>query len=477
MRTVLAACLTFFFLAAMSDTVPAVQTLIDQGLASIKKGDFDDADKSLNRALQLATAIDDRIQEARAFFYLGYASQQRADTASNEKDRNFDRAHALDYYGHARTLNPHMNGPINNAASILFAQGKETEAAALIDDAIKNKADRFTILAEKLGDYYDQKGDGRHAAKYYGVATTGPNANTARQKLLKRLVAPGAESPDVAGESLKILSDTWRASDIDTTLDGALRVLISAKHDENQTKALFALVAAALAKKNYEENALRQSGIAGNLLRVAERKDCPNCATAAETIRLLYSGILPPLDWWKVEDTFGGEVSPSAAMRALLRTLGNRAMSQKNYKAASLFFDTAARLTSSLDLAAVNSLVAAYYTQQDFSALQKLDAEIEDRLYHKPTNASDTDWTGVFEYHRTIGEIYVSARKWSDPLHPEASAAYHLDQAVKALPRANEQLRKANEPELRSDPHLYDLLAKAYAATSQPPPVGVVPPH
>jgi len=447
----------------MSSSPPlSIQALLDQGTVLLNKRSFDAANATFRQALEHASSAHDTTLQARALFNLGLSMEQRADVMpdTDERERLFDDA--VSYYERVLALSVPPGSALNRIAYVRMRQGRDEEALTALNQALGLNGENRPYFAEKIGDYFAHVDDAQAAVACYREALNGPYAADVHRKVLALVIPSADHKRAITNDVISLLSDVYRAHDADATAQGALDALRFGNPDPAQVRALFALTAASLATKNYDSVALGQSGVTSKLIAIGARPGCEGCATAAETIRRLYSGEFPALDWWRVEEKYGAAVSPAAGMRALLRTLGNTALSQRDYSAAETLFSSAMMLSPDPDLHAAALLTSVYLAQQKTADIQQLDDVINRRYYQKNTPPpAGIDWDGAYEYERTVGSVDWSGGKWT-------SAASHLSLAGDALQHANADKKSKGLP-IAPDPWLFAHLGQAYKSTNNTP--------
>jgi tetratricopeptide (TPR) repeat protein len=158
-------------------------------------------------------------------------------------------------------------------------------------------------------------------------------------------------------------------------------------------------------------------------------------------------------------------------MRQLLSSLGDRYGQRKKYAVAELCFEKAIAISPyDPDPAAIRNLVNLYAEQGQGQKIDEIATRYEFNLFESKGRAyRDSDLEKIYQYHRTLGQIYgylaEKSGNWGDRRTPK-SAIFQLEHAMRVGRELDQMLARDTEKHLyHIDPGLVDLLATAYAAT------------
>src|SRR5688572_28895666 len=142
----------------------ADQTLLQQGQASLERGDFAEARRLFE---EVATEPDDTTpsdspnqssRKAQAYFFLA-----RVD----ESDPGSSPSLAIANYEKALELRPTLAAASNNLAQLLLAQGNSARAIELLRKATQTADSRRPLYLRNLADAFAASGDNASAMKMY----------------------------------------------------------------------------------------------------------------------------------------------------------------------------------------------------------------------------------------------------------------------------------------------------------------------
>lgn len=431
------------------------------GNAWREQRNFEEAERAYRRALDYSLHLNNPETEFQAYFYLGLTKQEAADEVSAKGDT--DRAKILrqeaeEFYRKAHDLKPRSTATLLNLAEVSIDNDRRDDAEKWLERGLELDDHRAAQFAEKLGDLKAEEKEPKDALKSYRLALKKKNSSASLpHKYFTQLLVAAKEPTDkYATEAVDQLWGLLQKGDVDLAIDGALAALESgpAFVGESSTEML-AVVANGLAAKEYDATAFRASNTAASL-----RKLSASTALAPRITGLfaLYNGTATPEQvavWRTTNDYNRPPERPSGiqSLQQITRGVGYVAQRERDFARAERAYDLALRLdTQRLDPGALSDLATVYYAQEKLPALAQLLREFEERLYVAKGSAYErVDWEEVYEYHRTIGTLYLWVTRYSD-------ARVQFDLAQAAATRLGQPI----------DPELRLARAQAYVALGSP---------
>lgn len=220
---------------------------------------------------------------------------------------------------------------------------------------------------------------------------------------------------------------------VDRAIDGALRALELEDFPLADARGVRAILASALAKKDYDFDSFRAKGMSVVLEKLIARK--PAHAASLQGIVSAYRGAIDDRGafsvWADDEPILPGvpdSLSPLGAFRELLRSIATTSFRQLKKDRAIAYYELSLALSDTrIDAAAVRSLASIYAARGNLQTLFELDRRHEvamRALLESPAEAED-----VYEYFRLLGTVKAASL---GPKITQADAIQEFEQAKMA---------------------------------------------
>lgn len=449
--------------------------LANHGKNELSSRSFDSALEVFARGRELSVGLPD--WEARFEFYLGLARQKKGESETGE-ERTSNLRLAVRRYRRVLRMRPDSASTLNNLAQCYEGLGQNKEAAGYYRRAIAADTGGKSVYQLNYADFLSSTGKWKDAAPIYQeIAREAPQSDGPHRKLVDVYI--GNADDQLMPYLWKILGDGQAAK----AESAALEALKAQRWPSQAVDELFAIVAVSLSKQLYRPEAFADSPGGQALKDLSESADSSISACADELMKAhspddLWSN---SFSWWSRRGSPRREpprgVWPRDGFRRLLRSLGTRYQQYGEDEKAESYFRRAATLAEEdLDPAAFRKLVDLYVDQNRGEELEALARDYERQLF-KEKNAVYRDVSDLararksqleklFEYHQTLGELYSYLGKDESRRSTAASAIFQLQRAMSVDEILSEK-DPTDKKEVRFQPHLAELLAKAYEEDGQ----------
>jgi tetratricopeptide (TPR) repeat protein len=383
--------------------------------AAREKHAYDDAEKLYRRALDYALHLRNPETEFQASFYLGLTKQEAADEALLLGDKDQARkllGQAQDFYEKAHQLKPNSTSTLLNLAEVAEDNDDRVSAKNWLERGLGFDDDRAAQFAERLGDLEVKEKDPKDALKSYRLALKKKTASASlpHKYFTQLLVASKEPNDKYASEAVDQLWTLWQEGDVDQALDGAFAALKSGPAFSGaEGVEMLNVIAAALAEKEYDEEAFTASKTSAELRKLSTD---PALGPRIAALFSLYDGTASyenASTWLTLADHERPSDRPSGveSLQNILRSRGFAAQRARKYALAESAYNLSLRLDPGrLDPGTLRDLATVYYAQGKLTALGDLLHDFEQRLYEAKSAAYEhVDWAEVYEYHRTIGML------------------------------------------------------------------------
>ena len=422
-------------------------------------------------ALELFTKASSEASERdtmdRLLFYRAVTYQQMAEDAEGDRRQALLQrsARLYDAYLEAR---PESGAATNNLAKVYAALGWNDTAAELFEEALAREDDKQGLYLKNYADFLDETGKWEEAKKLYSrIVEEQPVSPALQQTMVERFGEAGTE--ELAG----LLWQLLEAGSARQAAGGALDALADGRGDKRDRFELLAIVSAALSRITYNPSSYTELEIAG---RLADLASDPDIGRGVHEMKMLHD--TEALDasrygWW-AEKTID-DVDPPRGMwpadsfRALIRSLGSRYRQIGELRTAESYYRLAADLRPyDVDPTAIRDLTQLYIEENQLPRVNQLAEEYEERLFRGKGGAyRNSQLRKIFDYHRTLGELYATIGRWGDSNRVD-SAIFQLEHAREKSREIEERAEGAPPERYRFSPEMVNLLATGYVAIEQP---------
>jgi tetratricopeptide (TPR) repeat protein len=410
----------FLTTAAFAQSLPKETVDTDpfrDGQMFREKRAFEQAEKSYQRALEHALHLKNPELEFQAYFYLGLTRQEMADdaAAAGDKDRAKRlRREAEETYEKAYEMKPRSTATLLNLAEVAVDNESPEDAEKWLERGLSVDDKRAAQFAEKLGDLKAEAKEPKEALKSYRLALKKKNASTSvSHKYFTQLLLAAKEPDDkYSSEATAQLWELLKDGEVDPALDGAFAALESgAAFGGERAVEMMAIVACALSEKEYDAVAFRASSAAASLRKLSAN---PALAPRITALFALYEGVATPdqVAVWRTDGDYARPPERPSGIESLqhiTRGVGYAAQRTRDFARAESAYNLALRLDPQrLDPGTLRDLATIYYAQGKLDALGQLLRDFEERLYAAKAAAYEhVDWEEVYEYHLSIGMLYL----------------------------------------------------------------------
>lgn len=460
--SVLGCCL----LNAAGVTVQAQETADDlaaHGREALAAGRNEEALELFDDAFPLAT---DRATRDRLLFYRAVTYQRLAEVAEGDSRQDLlQRSERL--YDAYLEANPDSGSAANNLAMVYAALGWNDTAAELFERALALQDDKQGLYLKNYAEFLDDAGKWEEAKEVYSRMVQEQPLSPALQKsMAERFGEAGINQ--YAGLLWQLLETGYARQAADNALD-ALETGDGSKNDRAE---LLTIVCVALSRAPYTPDRFADLGLTEALRAIGSDPEIG--PGAADIIRVHNVEKLDPryYEWWAYrfhpdEDPVRG-VWPADGFRALIRSLGSRYRQLGEPGLAESYYRLAANLEPhEVDPAAIRDLTQLYIEENQLPKVNRLAAEYEDRLFEAKGGAyRNSRLRKIFEFHRTLGELYATIGRWGDSSEID-SAIFQLEHAQEKSREIEHRAAGTPPAEYRFSPDMVNMLATGYVATGQ----------
>lgn len=424
-------------------------------------------EEALELFTEASSEASDRNTVDRLLFYRAVTYQRMAEGAEGDRREELLRrsARLYDAYLEAR---PDSGAATNNLAKVYAALGWSDTARELFEQALAKEDDKQGLYLKNYAEFLDEAGEWEKARELYSrIVKEQPLSQGLQATIFERFGKAGVE--ELAG----YLWDLLEAGHARRAADGALEALAEGGGEKRDRFELLTVVSVALSRIPYRPASFSELEIAG---RLAGFDSDPEVGRGALEIKMLHD--VEALDarryeWWaektvEYEDPPRG-VWPADGFRALIRSLGSRYRQIGELRTAERYYRLAADLRPyDVDPTAIRDLTQLYIEENQLPKVNRLAEEYEDRLFSGKGSAyRNSQLQRIFEYHRTLGELYATIGRWGDSYRVD-SAIFQLEQAQEKSREVADRTEGALPERYKFSPDMVNMLAKGYAETDQP---------
>lgn len=435
-----------------------------------------------------ARAIDPEVK-ARLDFRQAVTLQQLAISGEAENPEDLLQKAAVLYHAYLEQ-NPDSAATANNLAKVYESMGNAAlqgsepvqakeyfgRAAGYYKKAVAAGDSSRGLYLKNYAEFLERTNAWEEAKKVYAQLVQGYPISPALQQTLTRSYLKHGNA-DLA----ELLWNMLDAGYVNQSADIALDALWQSLNDtDNGRIELLTIVSAALAQGTDDRRHFSDSDTGRQTAALSV--DVFLGEGAIEIIRLYQAQNLGISDypWWAGRgigrrDPVKG-LYPVDGFRALIRSLGSRSKRSGDLELAeSYFFLAAGLLEWEADPVAIRDLVQMYAEANEFEKIKSVLADYQFRLFEGKGDAyRDSQLEKIFQYHRTLGELYTLIERWGDSSTID-SAIFQLEHARKTsvqLERARDKSFRQGRVSSRAlpesyqfTPQLVDQLSRAYEAT------------
>jgi len=461
--SVLSCCL----LMVMAVTVQAQEKadeLTTRGREALGAGRYEEALELFTKA---SSEASDRDTDNRLLFYRAVTYQRLAEEAEGDRRQaQLERSARLyDAYLEAR---PESGAATNNLAKVYAALGWNDTAAELFEQALAIEDDKQGLYLKNYAQFLDEAGEWEEAKEVYSrIVQEQPLSPALQKTMVDRFGEAGTE--ELAGYLWELLEAGYARRAAGSALDA----LAEGRGQKRERFELLTIVSVALSRISYGPASFTELEVAGQL---AELGSDPDIGRGVLDIKMLHSvDALDPsrYGWWaektvEYEDPPRG-VWPADGFRALIRSLGGRYMQMGEPLKAESYYRLAANLRPyDVDPAAIRDLTQLYIKENQLPKVNRLAEEYEDRLFSGKGGAyRNSQLRKIFEYHRTLGELYATIGRWGNSSRVD-SAIFQLEHAQEKSREVADRTEGALPEKYQFSPDMVNMLATGYVATDQP---------
>lgn len=460
--SVLGCCL----LVCAGITVQAQETaeeLTAHGREALGAGRNEAALELFDEAFPLAS---DRATRDRLLFYRAVTYQRLAEDAESDRRQGLLQRSARLYDAYLEA-HPDSGAAVNNLAKVYAALGWGDTAAELFEQALDLEDDKQGLYLKNYAEFLVDAGRWEEAKEVYSrLVREQPLSPELQKTVAKRFGEAGIQ---------QLADYLWQLLDAGYARQAAgeaLDALALGDGSENDRVELLTVVCAALSRISYAPGRFSDLGFTEPLSALASDPEIG--PGAVEIVKLHDIEDLDPgrYEWWAYRSNPNDDpargVWPTDAFRALARSLGGRYRQLGEPGPAESYYRLAADLERhEVDPAAIRDLVQLYIEEDRLAKVNRLAEEYEDRLFEAKGEAyRNSRLRKIFEYHRTLGELYTTIGRWGD--------SSEIDSAIFQLEHAQQKSREiegragGTPPErYRFSPDMVNMLATCYVATNQ----------
>ncbi len=385
---------------------------------------------------------------------------------------------AVRFYREVVTVFPDSAATWNNLGQVYSRLGLSARAKDSFEKAVKSADPKQQAVFQlNYADFLSENEEWRSAAREYaGPALQQPQNRASHERAVSAFILAG-DGEGLAG----YLWSSVRAGLVLRAQQGVIEALQSdVDWGDDFSGELMSILVVALSYEAYSPGEFGDTEV-GKILAAFAGQPGEVGVCAEQIVALHDPEKLQPrrFQWWA--NRAGRRppprgVWPRDAFRKLIRSLGARARQEKNYPLAETYYELALHLTSrEVDPVSLRGLVDLYMELNQIQKIGELADRYQEALVEGKGQAyRDSQLSQIFEYHRTLGELYAYLDRWGDRA-TVTSALFQLDRArsigarLDENPDPTEQIYQgASRPQLHFTPDLAELLAKGYEKTGHP---------
>jgi len=442
----------------------AAEELTVRGRGALGAGRYEEALELFNDAFSQVT---DRATQNRLLFYRAVTYQRLAEDA--EGDRRQSLLHrSAEFYDAYLEAHPDSGAATNNLAKVYAALGWNDVAAEHFERAVETGDDNQGLYLKNYAQFRDDTGEWEEAKELYSrMVQEQPLSPALQRSMAERFGKAGVDQ--FAGYLWELLEAGYARQ----TARSALDALATGDGSTKDRIELLTVVCTALSRIPYSPTQFADLEFAQTLAGLGSDADIGRGAADITAVHDVEALDPRRYRWWaekayEHKDPPRG-VWPADGFRALTRSLGSRYKQLGEPRRAEGYYRLAADLQPyEVDPAAIRDLTQLYIEENQLPKINNLTEEYEDRLFQGKGGAyRNSRLRKIFEFHRTLGELYATIGRWGD--------SYHIDSAIFQLEHAQEKSREIGEraegelPErYQFTPNMVNMLATGYVATDQP---------
>jgi len=435
-----------------------------RGRIALDAGNYEEALAWFRRGLNRTTSTN---WEVRFHFYSGLAYQRRAEEQSTSLRRREWIQEAEKHYREVLRRDPRSASTMNNLARLFEASGRTKEAAQMYERALKLEESPKLALEKNYADFLVRAGHWDEAAdRYESLVKQEPQSVAPHRTLVKHYLETG--SPRLVDYLWELLNE----GQVLRTEETSLAALEAREWAPQVVDQLFTILALSLSQRYYSADSFIESETAQRLRRLTSSPNASIARCSTELLLVHGRENLNPdsYPWWSKRGSAEQEAPhgmwPRDAFRELARSLGKRAKQHQNPELAERYFRLAASLApDEVDPLGFRELVDLYAEQNRMNDLRALAREYEPQLFMgKGTAYRQSHLAKIFDYHRTLAELYAYLEEWGDERNPN-SAIFQLSRAWQTARLLEEQSNQGRGTRVEFSPHLAELLARGYQST------------
>lgn len=446
---------------------PSPEELAARGRTALDAGDYDEALAWFRRGLSRTNSSE---WEARFHFYSGLTYQKRVEGQSTSLRKREWVELAERHYRQVLERNPRSVSTMNNLARLYEATGRTEEASRMYERALRLEESSRPALEKNYADFLVRVGRWDEAAGHYeSVVKQEPQSSAPHRTLVEHYLETG---------SPRLVDYLWELLDqgqVLRTEETSLTALETREWEPEIVDQFFTILALSLSHRYYTPDSFGESETAQRLQRLTQHSNASIGRCAEELLRVHGREDLSPQSypWWSQRGNPEEEAPygmwPRDAFRELTRALGKRAKQEQNPRLAERYFRLAASLApDEIDPLGFRELVDLYAEQNRMDELRALAQEYEPQLFMgKGTAYRESHLVKIFDYHRTLAELYAYLDQWGNERNPN-SAIFQLSRAWQTARLLEEQSDEKKVKRVEFTPQLAELLAHGYHSTGDP---------
>lgn len=456
------AALVVFAVDVPAQTNAELEALAAQGREALAEQRFSQALQQFRAGRERASANES--WQGRFLFYEALTLQQQAQSVRNQAEllRQSERL-----YRAYLDANPESAAGFNNLAKVQELLGNDAQAEKNYGRAVSLGDKRRAFYLQNLAEFAAKSGDERKAQK---ITESLALANPLDDSLHRQVIQQYIEYDDEAA----LLLYLWQSLELglpDRAVRSSLDMLVGRRDwlEQHTKESLLTLVCVGLSRSARPWRP--DPGLMSRIDRLSGDDQIGD--GAAELLRLYEDteGIESrPVDfaWWRVRGSIDSDaeigVWPVDGIRTYIRAMGNAYKQEGDSEAAIRYFRLAIDLhPREPDPAAFRELLDVYIHDDNIREVQSLATEYQRHLFERKSVAYRTsNFKKIFEFHRTLGELYSFLGQWGDDGNIR-SAVFQLNNARTISQRIEAENNGQLDSRYQFTPAMTDALAKAYA--------------
>lgn len=445
---------------------PSPEEIVARGKAALEAGNYEDALAWFRRGMSRA---DSSNWEVRFLFYSGLTYQKRVEEQRTSLRKKEWIEQAERHYLQVLERDPRSATTMNNLARLYEAAGRTAEASRMYERALQLEQSPEPALEKNYADFLAKNGQWEEAAnRYEALVKKEPQSTAPHKTLVERYLKIG--SPRL----IDYLWELVEQGQVLRTEEASLAALEAREWEPELVDQLFTILAVSLSQRYYAADSFLEGQAAERLQHLTQSSNASIARCAEELVRVHGREDLQPQSypWWSKrgdpEEEAPRGMWPRDAFRELVRSLGQRAKQVQNFELAERYFRLAADLApDEVDPLGFRELVDLYVEQNRMDELRLLAEEYEPQLFMgKGTAYRESHLAKIFDYHRTLAELYAYLDQWGHERDPN-SAIFQLSRAWQTARLLDEQSAKEEVGRVEFTPQLANLLAQGYQSTGQ----------